>query len=311
MLDVLVILLRLAQYGGAVVLLGTPLFLLYGLRGSDAVALGWTRSLLVSAAAVVAIGSAAAFAAQTAVMAGSLTEGLKPATLGFMLTGTSLGPAFLVRTLAALLALLALIQDKPSRGLWGFFAVAGLIVGASFAWTGHGAATEGAGRYVHLTAAILHSWAAAVWLGALAALLILTFGRRSKTVDSDRILHRALHGFAGVGTASVAVLVLSGLVNSWFMVGPDRIAGLLSTPYGLLLTGKLVLFALMLVLAAANRFYLTPDLGSALDDPEDLGPAISRLKRSLVMETLLALGLLALVSIMGTLAPVSAMEMAM
>ena len=136
MLDVLVILLRLAQYGGAVVLLGTPLFLLYGLRGSDAVALGWTRSLLVSAAAVVAIGSAAAFAAQTAVMAGSLTEGLKPATLGFMLTGTSLGPAFLVRTLAALLALLALIQDKPSRGLWGFFAVAGLIVGASFAWTG-------------------------------------------------------------------------------------------------------------------------------------------------------------------------------
>ena len=135
--------------------------------------------------------------------------------------------------------------------------------------------------------------------------------RRSETVDGDRILYRALHGFAGVGSASVAVLVLSGLVNSWFMVGPDRIAGLLSTPYGLLLTGKLVLFALMLVLAAANRFHLTPDLGSALDDPEYLGPAISRLKRSLVMETLLALGLLALVSIMGTLAPVSAMEMAM
>ena len=150
-----------------------------------------------------------------------------------------------------------------------------------------------------------------MWLGALAALLILTLRRRSETVDGDRILYRALHGFAGVGSASVAVLVLSGLVNSWFMVGPDRIAGLLSTPYGLLLTGKLVLFALMLVLAAANRFYLTPHLGSALDDPEYLGPAISRLKRSLVMETLLALGLLALVSIMGTLAPVSAMEMAM
>jgi putative copper resistance protein D len=67
----------------------------------------------------------------------------------------------------------------------------------------------------------------------------------------------------------------------------------------------------MLALAAANRFHLTPDLYSALDDPEDLGPAISRLKRSLAMETLLALGLLALVSIMGTLAPVSAMDMAM
>ena len=119
------------------------------------------------------------------------------------------------------------------------------------------------------------------------------------------------HGFSGVGTASVAVLVLSGLVNSWFMVGPDRLSGLFTTTYGLLLTGKLVIFALMLVLAAANRFHLTPDLGSALDDPEDLRVAVGRLKRSLVMETLLALALLGTVAIMGTLAPVSAMDMAM
>ncbi|WP_291838550.1 copper homeostasis membrane protein CopD [Brevundimonas sp.] len=311
MLDVLVILLRLAQYGGAVVLLGTPLFLLYGLRGSDGLALAWPRPLLIAAAAVVALGSAAALAAQTAVMAGSITEGLKPAALGYMITGTSLGPAFLIRAAVAGLALLLLALARPSRPVWLLVALAGLIVSASFAWTGHGAATEGPGRYVHLTAAILHSWAAAVWLGALAALLILTLRRRPATPDSDRVLHRALHGFSGVGTASVAVLVLSGLINSWFLVGPDRLAGLLTTPYGLLLTGKLVVFALMLVLAVANRFHLTPDLGRALDDPEDLGVAVMRLKRSLVMETLLALALLALVAIMGTLAPVSAMDMAM
>ncbi|MDZ4053587.1 MAG: copper homeostasis membrane protein CopD [Phenylobacterium sp.] len=311
MLDLLVILLRLAQYGGAVVLLGTPLFLLYGLRGSDGLALGWSRPLLIGASAVVVVASAAALLAQTAVMAGSIAEGLKPASLGFMITGTSLGPAFLTRALIAALALFVLALTKPSRPVWILVALAGLIVSASFAWTGHGAATEGAGRYVHLAAAVLHSWGAAVWLGALAALLILTLRRRSGSADGDRALHRALHGFAGVGSASVAVLVLSGLVNSWFMVGPDRLAGLLTTPYGLLLTGKLVLFALMLVLAAANRFHLTPDLGSALDDPEDLSVAVSRLKRSLVMETLLALVLLALVAVMGTLAPVSAMDMTM
>ena len=311
MLDLLVILLRLAQYGGAVVLLGTPLFLLYGLRASDGVALGWPRPLLIAAAAVVAFGSAAALVAQTAVMAGSIAEGLKPASLGFMITGMSLGPAFLARAVIAAVALVVLLLAKPTRRVWVLVALTGLLVSASFAWTGHGAATEGAGRYVHLTGAILHSWAAAVWLGALAALLILTMRRRAGTPDSDRILHRALHGFAGVGTASVAVLVLSGLVNSWFMVGPGRLTGLLTTPYGLLLTGKLVLFGLMLVLAAANRFHLTPDLGSALDDPEDLKVAVGRLKRSLVMETLLALALLAVVAVMGTLAPVSAMDMAM
>ena len=310
MLDSLVILLRLAQYGGAVVLLGTPLFLLYGLRASDGVALGWPRPLLIAASAVVALSSAAALGAQTSVMAGSIAEGLKPASLGFMITGTSLGPAFLARALVAAAALVLLVLAKPSRPVWIAVALAGLVVSASFAWTGHGAATEGPGGLVHLTAAILHSWGAAVWLGALAALLILTVRHRPAPA-ADRTLHQALHGFAGVGTASVAVLVLSGLVNSWFLVGPDRLSDLLTTPYGLLLTGKLVIFALMLVLAAANRFHLTPDLARVLDDPEDLRVAVGRLKRSLIMETLLALALLVLVAVMGTLAPVSAMDMTM
>jgi copper resistance protein D len=308
-LDVLVILLRLAQYGGAVVLLGTPLFLLYGLRGTGRESLAWPRTLLIAAAAIVALGSAAALAAQTAVMAGSIAEGLKPAALGYMITGTSLGPAFVVRAATAAVALVVLVLARPSRPVWFVVAVAGLMVSASFAWTGHGAATEGPGRYVHLTAAILHSWAAAVWLGALAALLILTLRRRPGSADSDRALHRALHGFAGVGSASVALLVLSGLVNSWFLVGPDRLTGLITTPYGLLLTAKLVVFALMLALAAANRFHLTPDLGGALDDPDDVRAAVGRLKGSLLVETLLALALLALVAVMGTLAPVSAMDM--
>lgn len=309
MLDVLVILLRLAQYGGAVILLGTPLFLLYGLRPSDGAALVWPRPLLIAAATVVALSSVAALGAQTAVMAGSIAEGLKPAALGFMITGTDLGPAFLGRALAAAVALVLLVFARPSRPVWIVVALAGLVVSASFAWTGHGAATEGPGRLVHLIAAVLHSWSAAVWLGALAALLILTVRHPPAPAD-ERVVHQALHGFAGVGTASVAVLMLSGLVNSWFLVGPDRLSGLLTTPYGLLLTAKLLIFALMLVLAAANRFHLTPDLGSALGDPEDLRVAVERLKRSLMMETLLAVLLLALVAVMGTLAPVSAMDMA-
>lgn len=308
MLDGLVILLRLAQYGGAVVLLGTPLFLLYGLRPSDGAGLAWPTPLLITASTVVALAAVAALGAQTAVMAGSIAEGLKPASLGFMVTGTNLGPAFLARALAAAAALAVLVLAKPSRPVWIVVALAGLAVGASFAWTGHGAATDGPGHLIHLTAAILHSWGAAIWLGALAALLILTIRHRPGPA-ADRVLHQALHGFAGVGTASVAILILSGLVNSWFLVGPDRLSGLLTTPYGLLLTSKLVIFALMLVLAAANRFCLTPDLARALDDPENLRVAMRRLKRSLVMETLLALALLALVAVMGTLAPVSATAM--
>lgn len=310
MLDVWVILLRLAQYAGAVVLLGAPLFLLYGMREADGLALGWPRRLLIFASAIVAFGAVAALIAQTAVMAGSIAEGLKPSSLGFMITGTSLGPAFLIRSGSAAVALLVLSFVRPSRLVWILVSLAGLIVGASFAWTGHGAATEGAGHYLHLTAAILHSYGAAVWLGALAVLLILTLGHQASPA-ADRTLFQALHGFSGVGTASVGILVLSGLVNSWFMVGPDRLSGLFTTPYGLLLSAKLALFGLMLALAAANRFYLTPGLASAVADPWTLTRAVSRLKRSLVLETLVALALLCAVAVMGTLAPVSAMDMAM
>lgn len=311
MLDAFVILLRLAQYAGAVILMGTPLFLLYGLSEAEGRALRWPRRLVITASAILCVASAGALAAQTAVMAGSITEGLKPASLGFMVTGTSLGPAFLIRAFIAAAVGILLLAAKPSRSIWIAITVAGLAAVASFAWTGHGAATEGGGHVIHLVAAIFHGWAAAVWLGALVALLILTLEAREGKPAADRTLYKALHGFSGVGTAAVAILVLSGLINSWFMVGPDRLGGLITTPYGLLLTGKLVLFGLMLVLAAANRFHLTPDLENALDDPWGRVAALRRLKRSLVLETGLALTLLAVVAVMGTLAPVAAMDMAM
>lgn len=311
MLDLLVIGLRLAQYCGAVILLGTPLFLLYGLRATDALAQTWPRRLLVAASAVVAVASAGGLVAQTSVMAGSLAEGLKPASLGFMITGTTLGPAFLLRAGVALAALGLVLMARPSRLQWVVLVVAGLVVSASFAWTGHGAATEGLGHYPHLIGAILHSWAAALWLGALAALLVMVACHQPGDPLSDRILHQALHGFSGVGTVAVAVLVLSGLVNSWFMVGIDQIGGLVTTPYGWLLLAKLGLFGVMLALATSNRFHLTPILAEALDDPDDLRVAVSRLKRSLAVETLIALALLGVVAVMGTLAPVSARDMGM
>jgi putative copper resistance protein D len=104
----------------------------------------------------------------------------------------------------------------------------------------------------------------------------------------------------------VAVLVATGLVNGWFLVGPTRLAGLWTTPYGLLLSVKLALFAGMLALAAANRFRLTPALGAALDGAVGPTEALSALRRSLLVETSLAFAVLGLVAWFGMLAPVSA-----
>ena len=266
MLEVAVIALRWRQYSGAVVLLGAPLFLLYSFKDAGGPTLVWARPTLIVAALVVALGSLAALVAQTAVMAGSLSEALKPASLSFMVTGTALGMAMVVRAVIAVLGFVLLVALKPGRALWGLTIVAGLVVAASFTWTGHGAATEGQGGPLHLVADVLHAVAAALWLGALAALTILLLRRAD---PDDLSIHRALHGFAGLGTLAVGLLVLTGLVNSWFLVGPARIGALGASLYGQLLIGKLALFATMLALAAGNRFRLTPGLGSVLASGED------------------------------------------
>ncbi|MGH6997148.1 MAG: CopD family protein, partial [Phenylobacterium sp.] len=75
---------------------------------------------------------------------------------------------------------------------------------------------------------------------------------------------------------------------------------------GQLLAVKIAFFGGMLLLAAANRFYLAPRFGTALADGADSGPARAALRRSILCETLLAVGVLVLVSVLGMIAPVSA-----
>lgn len=304
MLEVAVVTLRWLQYSGAVVLLGEPLFLIYSFRGAAGPNLAWSRPTLILAAAVVALGALSALVAQTAVMAGSLSEAVKPASLSFMISGTALGMAMVARAIVSLAALASIVVLKPGGPLWGLLVAAGLIIAASFAWTGHGAATEGAGGPVHLAADIVHAVAAALWLGALAALTLLLVRR---TAPDDLAIHRVLHGFAGLGTLAVVLLVLSGLVNSWFLVGPARVGSLAETLYGQLLIGKLVLFVLMLTLAAANRYRLTPRLGSAMRAGDNPHGALQRLRRSIMAETLVGGVLLGVVAVMGTLPPPSAL----
>lgn len=302
--DAAIIVLRWLQYGGAVVLFGTPLFLILSVGKGREPNLAWARPTLAIAAGVVALGAAGALIAQTAVMAGSLTEALKPASLSAVITGAALGLALVARAAVALLALGAIVVLRPGRPLWLAVLAAGLAATASFAWTGHGAATEGSGGSLHLAADVVHAVAAALWLGALAALTIL-LARRAPS--DDPAIHDALSRFAGAGTLAVVLLTLTGLVNSWFLVGPSGLTGLGDSPYGWLLMVKLALFALMLALAGANRFRLTPALGAALADGSDPRRALGRLRRSVIAETLAGAALLAVVAVMGMLAPPASM----
>lgn len=299
MIEAAIVALRWLQYGAAVALLGTPLFLLHGFgRGHGAADPIGARRLLAAAALAVALLSLAGLIAQTAMMAGSLDEALKPASLGFMIEGTALGKAYVARGAAALIALALLLLVPSGRVLWALTALAGLVVVASFAWTGHGVSTEGPGRLVHLGADIVHAVAAALWLGALVAFALLLARPRELAP-----VHRALKDFAGVGTLAVALLVVTGLVNSGFLIGLDRPGALFTTLYGRLLLLKLALFAAMVAVAARNRYRLTPALGTALETGGDAAPSIGRLRGSVLLETALGAAILLVVAWMGTLPP--------
>jgi putative copper resistance protein D len=172
---------------------------------------------------------------------------------------------------------------------------------ASLAGTGHAQIEEGWTKIVHIVSDAAHLLAAGAWLGGLVPLgfILLDYSRgdREPIVDVDRVLMR----FSSMGYVAVATLIVSGLVNSWFLVGSA--SSLLRTPYGQILLGKLALFAAMLALAAANRFWLVPRLIKTREDSGEPAGWLGRLRYHVVGEQFLGLMVLLAVSVLGTMRP--------
>lgn len=289
MLEAAVLAVRFLQYAGAALLFGAPLFFIYALPAGSAAPRG-SRAMVGGAAALLAAASALAIAAQASLFAGSFAEGLTGEALGAVVSYMAFGKAAVVRAAAALVALGLLLALPRGRWSWSAVTVAGAVAAASLGWMGHAAASEDPLAGVHLAADVLHGLAACAWLGALAAFVPMALGGERRTE-----LHWALRTFSAVGPALIAVLVLSGAVNTWVLIGPDHAADLIRSAYGRILLAKLALFAGMLGLAAANRYRHT----AAVADGAALGPV----RRSLAWEAGLGLAVLALVAWLGTLAP--------
>lgn len=305
MADWLSVTVRAALYVDLMLLFGLPLFGLYSLRRAERQSVLPFRALIAGLAVLGLALSALGIAALTAAMAGVSLSGIDRETLSMVITQTSIGTAWQVRT-AALLMTLGFAWAAGQRTGAAPFAVmtgaAGIAL-ASLAWTGHGAASEGRGGLVHLWADIFHLLAAGAWIGGIAAFgWLLLRPLAAMTEDHLRLSHRALDRFSVIGSIVVGVIVASGLVNSYMLVGPMHVLELPFTRYGQLLLIKLALFAAMVALAAANRFRLTPALETALAHGDAVS-AVAALRRSMAWEAGAALAILGLVAWMGMLAP--------
>jgi putative copper resistance protein D len=105
---------------------------------------------------------------------------------------------------------------------------------------------------------------------------------------------------------TVALLVATGIVNSYFLIRVQDLAPQALGIYLYLLAAKLVAFAGMLLLAAVHKFRLVPSLENAIGEDRASG-AWARLTRSLMLEAALAIAVIGLVAWLGTLPPPSSL----
>ncbi len=308
MLDGVILAARGLQYAGAVILFGSSLFFLYGLAEvpipSSIAGRPWAHRLLLIAAIVALAASLTWLTGKTASLTGDLRNAIDWTSLWSIISDTGFGRIGAIRIAALSGAATLLLVLPRSRGLWILQAAIGAVVVASFAWTGHGSMDSGIAGLLHRGSDVVHLLAAGVWIGALIPLSIQLL---SSTASSSRldvaVVERALVRFSGVGAAVVSTLILSGIVNSWYLIGPARWRELFTTPYGRALIVKLALFTLMLILAAANRYRLVPALRASISASSPALATLKALRRSVFAETALALLVVAVVAILGTLAP--------
>ena len=306
MIEIALVVSRWLQFAAAAILCGAPAFFLYGVRQVSVPDDAWTKRLVLSATLLGIVAAISMLLAQSAEMSGDAAAAFKADVVWAVLSDTYFGAVWAVRFLL-LLAMGALVVALPvGRARLMAFTAVGVLTAASLAWMGHGREGEGALGLAHLLADVLHVLAASVWIGALVVLLRLL--RRAAQGGSDEIRAAAygLTRFSGIGSLVVATLLITGLVNAWALTAPHSISEALTTDYARLLLVKVALFALMLALAALNRFSLSPRLAAAADGPAS-GAAIGALRRTVLLETGLGLFVLLAVGALGVIEPPSAL----
>jgi copper resistance protein D len=214
---------------------------------------GWLASSLDS---VRRLGQAAALAAMVLVaghyaleaarMAGELS-GMWDLSLQGMVWNSSSRAALISRLLGLLLIAIGL---QGANGRWTIVAVLGAVLAVlAFTLTGHTSVAAHRGVLVGLL--MIHLLVIAFWFGALWPLYIASL-RETPSGASDMI-----ERFTALATWLVPVVLLAGIAMAVLML-PNVSA--LSEPYGELLIAKVVGFAVLMGLAAANKWRLGPEL---------------------------------------------------
>jgi putative copper resistance protein D len=279
------ILCRLLHFAAALFLFGASVFQWRLAPPALAAVLSHTLRPTAAAAIVVVFATTVAW---LLLAAGEMGEGwsdsLDPQTIAAVLLDTEFGEVWRWRLGLALILLGLLVLGRHDN--WPVTALLMAPVVGSLGFIGHAVMITGAVGWLDRASHVLHLLAAGFWLGSLIP-LILCFRR-----PLDEAVSLALNRFSGLGHIAVAIVILTGIVQTWLILGAWP--GDITSPYQALLLAKIGCVAVMTGLAIVNRYVLVPRLHDN----------IGRLRISTIVEIVLGLAAIGLVSVFGTLPPV-------
>jgi copper resistance protein D len=255
---------------------------------------GFRRLALIMMAVMVA-----AFAIWLPIQAASMSGGevvssIFDGTLGTVLFSTRFGHVWIARLVLIAVAIAALFWER----LRGAPIVAALAANGALAMNaaaGHAGASEGLDGAIQLGGDMLHLLAVGAWLGGLLPFAwMMTRYNRVAGADLGEA-YEATQRFSLLGLVCVGVILATGSINSWFLVG--SVPALIGTDYGQLLLIKIALFVVIVAIATVNRLRLTPLVR------EGSRKGLLALRRNAVGETVLGAAIVGIVAVLGTLPP--------
>jgi copper transport protein len=181
--------------------------------------------------------------------------------------------------------------------------IAGAMVALALtaAMAGHSATYSPSG--VLVLADALHVLSMSAWLGGLALLLLAlpVAARALQARDRIPLVAAAATRFSRLAMAAVALLLLSGAVQSIALVG--ALDAFVETAYGRLVLAKIALFLGLISFGAYNQRRLLPRLRTVANRQEEPERAAALLRRSVACEIGLALVVLGVVSVLVATEP--------
>jgi len=188
----------------------------------------------------------------------------------------------------------ALAQVKARRALIAVLWLISILLLVSLACISHAAAATM--QPLGALGDMIHLCAAGLWIGGLVPLAIFLACVRASFSLSEMVPY-VLPRFSTLSLCCVSVLVVSGISNSWLLVG--SISALFTTPYGQLLLFKLALLAILVGFGARNRFLVKAKLPKAAADPN----LLSQLRRNVICEACLGVAVVVIVACLGVTPP--------